>query len=122
MTVNREFILAANPVTPDDGRARREIRQRIDGGRWQGLLTVDNRDAHEVLKTLRRIYQSGREDHAEDYAPGELASHFSPDEIEALIITAGEAWGYEGDYDMREVASARQRTLAARAWQLMERR
>jgi hypothetical protein len=115
VTTNREFILAADPVTPGDGRTRREIMQRIDGGRWQGLAQVDNRDAYEVLETLRRVYQSGREDHAEDYAPGETAAHFSPDEIEALIITAADAVHGE-----RSDLSRRQLALGERAWQILE--
>jgi hypothetical protein len=51
---------------------------------------------------------------------GPLASRFTADEIEALIITAGDLWNAYSDED--QILSARQKTLAQRAFDLAEAR
>lgn len=59
---NRDYILAADPFTPGDGRTRRHIKERVDDGPWHSLTAVGNEDAMDVLDLLRRAYRDGRED------------------------------------------------------------
>jgi hypothetical protein len=111
----REYILAAKPVTPGDGRLRREIKERVDGGPWRGFAMVGDTDAWDVRELLSRAYRDGREDHAIDHELGPVASRFTPDEIEALVITAADAV-----HSGLENLPARQMDLAGRAKRIMD--
>ena len=51
--MNREYKLAADPITTNYGGIRREV-----------IAVVSNHDAIDVLEAIRRAYQYGREDNA----------------------------------------------------------
>lgn len=66
----REYILASDPpVRRRNGRVVREVMERESGSPWRVILVVANDDAVDVLTALRRAYQDGREDRAEEESP-----------------------------------------------------
>lgn len=110
----REYILATRPQTVR-GEKTREIKERIDGRAGEPIAEVPDDWAMYVLDLVRRAYESGRADRTEECTLGPVTSRFTPDEIEALVITAADIWAGE-----RSDLSRHQLDLAERAHRITQ--
>jgi hypothetical protein len=63
--MRRTWKLAADPIRRRGSESRREIVE-FDGDRRSVVAVVSDSDAMDVLDLIKRVYQDGREDLAED--------------------------------------------------------